>query len=167
MYCKQCGKNYPKSKRLCKDCGIALVQGTSPESKKTKIKKDAIISACVAAVVVVAVFLIIGLTGMVPSDVKGTWYETSGYGGIMEFEPNGVLGVTAMGELSKGTYTYDSALKQGEISVALFTDEQTDLEFTFDDSKIEMDGMTYTNQYVEQINLNDMFKDIVDGLENK
>ncbi len=62
MYCKKCGKDYPKTKKVCADCGIALVPGASPASRDQKINKVPIIIFGVLVVVVVAVFLIVGLS---------------------------------------------------------------------------------------------------------
>lgn len=61
MYCKQCAKDYPKTKKVCKDCGIALVPGTSPITRKRKANKGVIIVFGVLVVAVIAVFLILGL----------------------------------------------------------------------------------------------------------
>lgn len=61
MYCKQCGKDYPKNKKVCSACGTALVPGTSPASRKHKINKGMIIVFGVIVVAIIAVFLILGL----------------------------------------------------------------------------------------------------------
>jgi len=61
MYCKKCGKNYPKNKKVCPDCGLALLPGSSPASRKHKINKAAIIVFGVIVVALIAVFLILGL----------------------------------------------------------------------------------------------------------
>ena len=61
MYCKKCGKDYPKTKKVCNDCGIALVNGTSPATRKRKMNMGVIIVFGVLVVAVIAVFLILGL----------------------------------------------------------------------------------------------------------
>ncbi len=61
MYCKQCGKDYPKTKKVCADCGLALVTGTSPASKQRKTNKVVFIVFGVMVVAIIAVFLILGL----------------------------------------------------------------------------------------------------------
>jgi predicted nucleic acid-binding Zn ribbon protein len=61
MYCKQCGKDYPKTKKVCSDCGMALVTGTSPASRHRKVNKVVIIVFGVIVVAIIAVFLILGL----------------------------------------------------------------------------------------------------------
>jgi predicted nucleic acid-binding Zn ribbon protein len=61
MYCKQCGKDYPKNKKVCSDCGVALLTGTSPASRKRKVNKAVFIVFGVIVVAIIAVFLILGL----------------------------------------------------------------------------------------------------------
>jgi uncharacterized membrane protein YvbJ len=61
MYCKKCGKDYPKNKKVCPDCGMALLTGSSPASRTHKVNKVAIIVFGVIVVVLIAVFLILGL----------------------------------------------------------------------------------------------------------
>lgn len=61
MYCKKCGKSYPKNKKVCADCGMALVNGTHPNDREQKINKVPIIVFGAIVVVLVAVFLIVGL----------------------------------------------------------------------------------------------------------
>lgn len=63
MYCKKCGKDYPKSKKICSDCGLALVPGTSPANRERKINKVPIIVFGVIVVALITVFLILGLSG--------------------------------------------------------------------------------------------------------
>jgi uncharacterized membrane protein YvbJ len=61
MYCKKCGKDYPKNKKVCPDCGVALLTGSSPANRKHKVNKVAIIIFSVIVVAVIALFLILGL----------------------------------------------------------------------------------------------------------
>ena len=61
MYCKSCGKDYPKNKKVCSDCGVALLTGSSPASRDHKVNKVAIIVFGVIVVAIIAVFLILGL----------------------------------------------------------------------------------------------------------
>ena len=61
MYCKKCGKEYPKTKKVCGDCGVALVNGVAPTSRVQKFNRVPVIIFGVIVVVLVAVFLIIGL----------------------------------------------------------------------------------------------------------
>jgi predicted nucleic acid-binding Zn ribbon protein len=62
MYCKKCGKEYPKTKKVCSDCGMALMNGTAPSSRKQKVNKVPMIVFGGIVVVLIAVFLIIGLS---------------------------------------------------------------------------------------------------------
>ena len=61
MYCKKCGKDYPKTKKVCADCGMALVTGSSPASRKRKVNKAVFIVFGVLVVAIIALFLILGL----------------------------------------------------------------------------------------------------------
>jgi hypothetical protein len=61
MYCKKCGKDYPKNKKVCPDCKFALVPGSSPASRTQKVNKTVIIVFGVIVVALIAVFLILGL----------------------------------------------------------------------------------------------------------
>lgn len=61
MYCKKCGKNYPKNRKVCPDCGLALLPGVSPASREQKINKTVLIVFGVIVVAFIAVFLILGL----------------------------------------------------------------------------------------------------------
>ena len=61
MYCKKCGKDYPKKKKVCTDCGMALVSGTSPAGRKRKSNKAVFIVFGVIVVALIALFLILGL----------------------------------------------------------------------------------------------------------
>ena len=154
MYCKKCGKDYPKEKKVCKDCGVALTPGVSPKTKNTARSRMLIISGAVV-VVVVAVFLIIGLGGMVPSALQGTWYETTGMGGTLEFKSYGELESVVFGVAYSGTYQFDSATQQGTITRAI-TDEEGNMEFTCDGTTLEVSGATFTKKYVEQQTLDDL-----------
>ena len=155
MYCKKCGKEYKKDKKVCKECGIALTPGVSPKTKNKSNARVMIIAGAVV-VIVIAVFLIIGLGGMVPAALQGTWYETTGMGGTLAFKSYGELDSVVFGVAYKGTYQYDGATQQGIISRNT-TDEEGDLEFTCDGTTLEVSGATFTKQYVEQQTLDDLF----------
>ncbi|MDD5016843.1 MAG: hypothetical protein PHO15_01935 [Eubacteriales bacterium] len=160
MYCKKCGKEYPNNRKTCKECGIILSPGASPIMNKKRNRRMVIIGGAVFAVIV-AVFLIIGLTGKVPSELKGTWYDTTGWGGMLDFKPSGVVIHTLYGEESENTYTFDSALGQGVIT-ATDSDGTTKSNFTCDGTTIDMDGVVFTKEYVEQYDFNDLFGELVD-----
>ena len=61
MYCKKCGKTYKKPKKVCDDCGLALVNGVPPKTGNEGIKKGPIIVFSAIVVVLIAVFLLFGL----------------------------------------------------------------------------------------------------------
>lgn len=61
MYCKKCGKSYKKPKKVCDDCGLALVNGVPPKTGKVGVKKGPVIIFGAIVVVLVAVFLLFGL----------------------------------------------------------------------------------------------------------
>lgn len=161
MYCKKCGKDYDKKKKICKDCGIALTPGTSPATAKKGINKIAIVIIGVVMLAVIAVFLIVGLSGMVPQDLKGEWYEVSGFGGELKFMPNGVLEYTIFGEPKEGSYEYNSSIGQGNLSM----EEENMSEFTCDGLTIEMDGAKFTRQVVEQMDFSEIIESLGGGSE--
>ena len=158
MYCKKCGKEYPNHKKTCADCGTILSSGSSPVVKKKK-NRHVIILSVTAAVAIIAVFLIVGLLGMVPADIKGTWYETTGFGGTLEFKPGHVVIWTAFGSEKEGTYTYSGQTKQGSIVLGDLNELELG-DFTFDDTNINMGDVVYTREYVEQIDLTDMMDNL-------
>jgi predicted nucleic acid-binding Zn ribbon protein len=149
MYCKKCGKDYPKNKKTCKDCGIALTPGKSPGNKKSSNLRMIIVGASVL-VVILAVFLIIGLGGMLPEKLKGTWYDTSGITGTIEFAPSGAMNWRSFGKTSSGNYSYNGGT--GEGSLKLSNEDKTHT-FTCDGTTLTMDKMTYTKEYREQVDI--------------
>ncbi len=161
MYCKSCNKDYPKNTKLCKKCGVALVPGQAPAEDKGINKKVFIIGGIVAALIAAA-FLLVGLLGMVPADIKGTWYEINGYDYEYEFLTFDKIEYNGHGETYTGTYVYDNKTKTGIIS----SDEQdvADREFTFDNATITMGSSIFTRQYVEQFNSETFMESIVDEL---
>ena len=142
MYCKKCGKDYKKNKKVCDDCSIALTPGKSPGSKKRGDKKMLIIG-CAVLVVLIAAFLIIGLGGMLPEQLKGSWRDQAGIGGTVEFKPGGNVQWTASGELHNGSYSYNGATGEGSIKLAGIEKVH---EFTCDGATLNMNRITYTKQ---------------------
>ncbi len=67
MYCKKCGKDYKKGKKVCSDCGIALTPGTSPGKRGKNSNKTFIIVGIIIFAVIIAFFLIVGLGGTPPA----------------------------------------------------------------------------------------------------
>lgn len=150
MYCKKCKINVKKDRKVCPHCGQALVPG-EVKADKTKRMRNIIIIASAVAVAVIALFLFIFLFGRVPSELKGTWYETTGMG-YMDFKPNGVVIMTSMEtQKTPGTYSFDSATDTGTLT--LNGSENT---FTCDGTTMDWQGSILTKAYVEQLNIQDM-----------
>ena len=145
MYCKKCNINVKKDKKVCPRCGAALVPGEVKGDQTKRLRKIIIIASAVA-VAVIALFLFVFLFGRVPTELKGTWYESQGYG-YVEFKPNGVMTMTAMDVENPGTYHFDSATDAGTI---LFDGDES--SFTCDGTTIDWEGSTLTKTVVEQVN---------------
>ncbi len=145
MYCKKCNINVKKDKKVCPHCGQALVPGEVKGDQAKRLRK-VIIIASVVAVLVIALFLCVYLIGKVPNELKGTWYESEGYG-YLNFKPNGVVVMTAMEEENPGTYSFDSKTDTGTITLS--GNENT---FTCDGTTMNWSGSTLTKAYVEQVN---------------
>jgi len=163
MYCKNCNKDYPKKTKLCKKCGIALIPGQAPSEDKGINKKIFIIGGAVA-VLVIAAFLLVGLLGMVPADIKGTWYEINGYDYTYTFLTFDKIEFSGHDDTYTGTYEYDSKAKAGII----YTDSEefSDREFTFDNATITMGPSIFTREVVEQINPETLIENMMDEFGN-
>ena len=164
MYCKNCNKDYTKKDKLCKKCGIALVPGKA-KSEDKGISKRVIIIGIAVAVVIVAAFLTVGLLGMVPSDIKGTWYEIRGNDFEYEFSTFGKVEIGGTGKDYTGTFEYDSDTKTGKI----IPDEDAGgvREFSFENATITMGDSIFTREYVEQFTPEAIFDQILDQLETE
>lgn len=164
MYCKNCNKDYTKKDKLCKKCGIALVPGKA-QSEDKGINKKVIIIGVAVALVVVAAFLTVGLLGMVPSDIKGTWYEIYGADYEYEFLTFGKIEFKGNGQTYAGTYEYDSSTKTGKI----FPEENSgeDRDFSFGNATITMGDATFTREYVEQFSPESIFDEILEKLDTE
>ena len=163
MYCKNCNKDYPKKTKLCKKCGIALIPGQAPVEKKGISKKVFVIGGAVA-VLIIAAFLLVGLIGMVPSDIKGKWYEVNGFDFEYTFLTYGKIEFSGHGETYTGTYEYDQKMKTG--MVYSDSEEVSDREFTYDNATITMDISVFTRQEVEQFDSESAFEEMLDGLKD-
>jgi hypothetical protein len=87
------------------------------------------------------------------SDIKGLWYETSGYGGTIEFYADGTYDMTIMGYTFGGTYEYDAAAGTGVLHE---NDTGESYPLTVSNGMLETDGYQYTRDYVEQYDLSDL-----------
>lgn len=140
MYCKKCGKEYPKDKKVCKTCGIALTSGKSPD-KKDKSNLKIIIAGCAVLAAIVLLFVIIGFGGMLPQQLKGVWYDKSGLMGTVEFEPGGKVKWNSGAGNSMASYSYNAGSGEGVITLP---GEENGHAFTCDGSALILDGVTYT-----------------------
>ncbi len=134
MYCRKCGKDFKKNKKVCNDCGTALTPGKSPGKKNNSNKRMMIIGGSILAVIL-AVFLIIGVGGMLPQQLKGTWRDQSGLMGTVEFKPGGVV---EWGTGSDATYSFNAGTGQGTITAGGGAHS-----FTCDGNTLILDGATY------------------------
>jgi|GEM_PF-2538117 hypothetical protein len=155
MYCKKCGINYKKDKKVCSRCGLALQPGEFKQDNAPRRRKIIII-ACSAALVVIAFFAVIFFTGRVPPKLLGTWYEVNGYG-YMEFKPRGVMTYYGSGNESSGTYAFNNETGEGTI---VYHDEEDTL--TCDGTTLSWGGSVMTKTYVEQVELD--FGSIIDQM---
>lgn len=80
------------------------------------------------------------------TDIQGIWYETTGYGGTLEFYSDGTYAMVVMGYTFGGTYEYNPSTGQGLLGDA---DSGDTYEFTLTNGVFEMDAMQYTRDYVE------------------
>ncbi len=85
--------------------------------------------------------------------LPGIWYETTGQYGTITFDTDGTFELTALGTTTNGTYTYDSLSRRGK-TVSL-TGETASLSCV--NGTLTLDDKTYTQDYVEQQSLQDMF----------
>lgn len=161
MYCKSCSKDYPKKTKLCKKCGNALIPGQAPSEDKGISKKVFIIGG-VVAVLIIAAFLLVGLIGMVPGDIKGKWYEVNGYDYEYTFLTFGKIEFSGHGDTYTGTYTYDPKTKAGIVHSDY--EEISDREFTYDNATITMDISVFTRQVAEQFDSESVFGQLLDEL---
>lgn len=142
MYCKKCGKDYPKAKKVCKECGVALTPGKSP-GKKGNNNKKFIITGIIVFAIIIAVFLIIGLGGMIPQNLQGvwTWSDQASIKTTLEFTSGNTVTWTTITIPQNGTYTYNSATGEGKINIGTNNAEHA---FTCNGTSLTMDGNTYT-----------------------
>ncbi len=81
------------------------------------------------------------------SGIQGLWYETTGYGGTLEFYNDGTYDMTIVGYVFKGTYDYDASLGTGTLYEH---DTGETYPLTVSNGILETDGYQYTAEYVEQ-----------------
>jgi len=81
----------------------------------------------------------------IPNELKGTWYESEGYG-IAIFYPDGDMELTIMDVAYEASYTFNSGTDSGVITYADVTSE-----FTCNGNTLIWEDCTWTLDYVEQI----------------
>lgn len=79
--------------------------------------------------------------------LPGTWYETTGTYGTITFAADGTFALAVYGKTFAGTYTFEPGTGSG--SVLLKETGETE-SFTYANGTVTLDGMTYTQNYVEQ-----------------
>jgi hypothetical protein len=112
----------------------------------------------VLLVVLVAVFAGCGAPA---NSINGLWYETTGLAGTMEFKSGGVVSLQMMGMSIDGTYKFDAASGKGTIKIE---EDESESEFELKDGKINLEGMTYTRDKVEQQDLGELLEGFEDAL---
>lgn len=76
-----------------------------------------------------------------------TWYETTGTYGTIIFAADGSFVLEVYGKTFSGTYTYDTQTGSGSALLELTGEPEP---FTYADGTLTLDGMAYTQSYVEQ-----------------
>lgn len=89
----------------------------------------------------------------VPATLTGIWYETTGYGGTIEFFDDGTYLVVVAGVEYSGTYTYDPAFAMGTVVDPVINEE---VGIQFEDGLLRIESIYYTRDYVEQYDWNDI-----------
>lgn len=82
------------------------------------------------------------------SDLVGLWYETTGYGGTIEFFTDGTYEMTVMGIVFGGTFEYDAASDSWLLNIL---DSGETYTLTMSGDSINVNSMQYTRDYVEQV----------------
>ncbi|MGE5493861.1 MAG: hypothetical protein ACM3S4_00940 [Burkholderiales bacterium] len=101
--------------------------------------------------------------GAPANDISGLWYETTGLAGTLEFKSGGVVSLQMMGMSIDGTYKFDAATGKGTI---IFTEDESESDFELKDGKINLDGMIYTRDKVEQKDPEEIGEQFMEGLED-
>ena len=83
----------------------------------------------------------------------GMWYDASGTYGSIEFNNDGTAQLVMFDQPLTATYTYDVASGTGTFSTEATGETST---MTYQDGTIVIDGITYTQNYVEQMGADDL-----------
>ena len=90
--------------------------------------------------------------------IAGMWYDASGTYGTIEFYTDGTAQLVMFDQPIPATYTFDVASGTGTFSTE--STGQTS-EMTFADGTIVIDGITYTQEYVDQMGAQDLQSTVV------
>ncbi len=85
-------------------------------------------------------------------DISGIWYETTGYGGTLEFFTDGTYSMTVADIALGGTYDYDAATSSWRLHEDLT--DTTYMAALSDDGLLSLDSIQYTRDFVEQVDWN-------------
>lgn len=178
MFCSKCGQKNVDGAAFCENCGNNLQDtGANPQMNQSvppqgqyvnyaqpakKANKKLIIGLIIGgAVLVAAAILLIVLLGgggaQTQAGIYGTWYEKTGFGGVMTLKNNGTVEMEAMGIKINGTFTYNEKEGSGEITIEFMGQKSTE-SFDYEDGVLEVGGMEYTKTFVKQANLGDMMQ---------
>ena len=78
--------------------------------------------------------------------LTGLWYDVSGVSGTIEFFTDGKYTFTSNGVENTGKYTFDNAAKTGEF----VSSSGASGPIVYNDGTLEIDGIYFTQEYVEQ-----------------
>lgn len=81
--------------------------------------------------------------------VLGMWYDTSGMSGTINFYDDGSVLMETYGVQLVGTYAFDVMTDSGSMTVS-YLDESMCCDITLHQGILDVEGITYTQDYVEQ-----------------
>ena len=84
--------------------------------------------------------------------IAGLWYDTSGTYGTIEFYTDGTAQIVMLDQPVSATYTFDVASGTGTLT----SETGQSSAMTYQDGKIEIDGITYSQETVEQMGADDV-----------
>ena len=84
--------------------------------------------------------------------IAGLWYDTSGTYGTIEFYTDGTAQIVMLDQPVSATYTFDVAAGTGTLT----SETGQTSAMTYLDGKIEIDGITYSQETVEQLSADDV-----------
>lgn len=83
-----------------------------------------------------------------------TWYDTAGAYGSITFNADDTFAIEVYGKTFEGTYMFDKQSGIGSATLDLTGEAE---EFTYADGVLTLEGVTYTQQYVDQPTADDVF----------